>query len=48
VSELFGGSGRLVDGVYAVETCFPADLGGDHCTSTLDFESQAEIDMGAG
>ena len=49
VSGLFGSSGRLADGVYSVEAYFPADLGGDHCTSTLDFEAAAgEIDMGAG
>lgn len=49
VSELFGGGGRLPNGRYAVEAYFPADLGGDHCSSTLDFEAPtAEIDMGAG
>jgi hypothetical protein len=49
VSDLFGGGGRLPNGVYSVEAYFPADLGGDHCTSTLDFEAAVgEIDMGAG
>ena len=47
VSDLFGG-GRLPNGIYTVEAYFPADIGGDSCSSTLQIDpSPAEIDMGA-
>jgi len=39
VSDLFGGGALLPDGVYSIEAYFPADLGGDHCVSTLNFEA---------
>ena len=48
ISDLFAGGGHLPGGIYAVEAYFPADLGGDSFSSTLNLEGiTPEIDMGS-